>query len=660
MGSILCLFPNNLLYAASDEQSKTTPAAIDLDLIQEELEFLKEETVSIASLREQPISEAPSNVYVITDEDIRESGAIDIPRLFRRIPGMEVMQVTSAEYNVSVRGDNQLVANKLLVMIDGRSIYEDAYGSVFWTNLPITLPEIKRIEVLKGPAAALYGFNAVDGVINIITKSPEEMGEALVQVGAGELGTVRAAAIHAKQYEKFGYRLSVGHDQNKKWGDRDSLGLRQTKFNLHTQYALPSDSMIKLQGGFLTNDRFDGQTFETIAEDTTDITSGFVNGLYERSNFLIRGWWKYWRQKNEESVDSQLSPFFSIFDRTGNTFQRRERNTYNLDIQHALDFGTTHHLTYGMNLRRIIFQSNFIAGNKKHEDRVGLYFQEEWKAADPITIIAGLRMDIHSQINPTYSPRVSLVYKPAQDHSIRVTGAMSYRPPTLFETYIDSRARICIGAPCPGFFNFISPFSGNQDLKPERMISYDIEYQGWFIKHRLRFRTSFYYNQVSDLIAFTAPTPTNQRKKADILGGEAGIEFLTTSWLTTYLNGSYVHIDQDYFGSTRRGAPKWKFNGGLRGQWDNGLSGEAFLHYVASTKYRVASFFSTTENFVGGTPAPNERVGSYFLLNLRGAYQFWKTEVAVTASNALNDKHREHPLGDKIGSQVLGWVTLRY
>jgi iron complex outermembrane receptor protein len=195
------------------------------------------------------------------------------------------------------------------------------------------------------------------------------MGEALVQVGAGELGTVRAAAIHAKQYEKFGYRLSVGHDQNKKWGDRDSLGLRQTKFNLHTQYALPSDSMIKLQGGFLTNDRFDGQTFETIAEDTTDITSGFVNGLYERSNFLIRGWWKYWRQKNEESVDSQLSPFFSIFDRTGNTFQRRERNTYNLDIQHALDFGTTHHLTYGMNLRRIIFQSNFIASGRMEGSR---------------------------------------------------------------------------------------------------------------------------------------------------------------------------------------------------------------------------------------------------------------------------------------------------
>ncbi|HSE59801.1 MAG TPA: TonB-dependent receptor plug domain-containing protein, partial [Nitrospiraceae bacterium] len=99
-----------------------------------ELELIRaEDTASIAVGlgREQPISEAPSNVYVITDEDIRHSGATDVPTILRRIPGLEVMQITGAEFNVSVRGNNQPVANKLLVLIDGRSIYEDAYGSVF-------------------------------------------------------------------------------------------------------------------------------------------------------------------------------------------------------------------------------------------------------------------------------------------------------------------------------------------------------------------------------------------------------------------------------------------------------------------------------------------------------------------------------------------------
>src|SRR5688572_4375028 len=181
----------------------------------EELELLKEEeTVSIASRYEQPISQAASNVYVITDEDIRQSGAPDLPTILRRIPGMEVMQTTGADFNVSVRGDNQLSANKLLVMVDGRSIYVDVQGQVYWKAIPVTLPEIKRIEVLKGPASVLYGFNAYDGIVNIITKSPEEMKGATLQFGGGAYGTISSAAIYANTYKKLGYRLSYGHDQN--------------------------------------------------------------------------------------------------------------------------------------------------------------------------------------------------------------------------------------------------------------------------------------------------------------------------------------------------------------------------------------------------------------------------------------------------------------
>jgi iron complex outermembrane receptor protein len=106
---MLYLFSNTILHAASEKASQTTPAAIDLALIQEDFDFLKEETASIAALHEQPISKAPSNVYVITEEDIRRSGAIDIPTLLRSIPGLEVMQTTGADFNVSMRGDNQLV-----------------------------------------------------------------------------------------------------------------------------------------------------------------------------------------------------------------------------------------------------------------------------------------------------------------------------------------------------------------------------------------------------------------------------------------------------------------------------------------------------------------------------------------------------------------------
>src|SRR5205823_9928219 len=212
------------------------------------LEVLEDQQVSIADLHDVPISEASGNVYVITDEDIRHSGATDIPTLLRRIPGIEVMQMTGADFNVSVRGNNQQAANTLLVLVDGRSIYEDAFGSVFWALLPVTLPEIKRIEVLKGPASAIYGFNAFDGVVNIITKSPEEMkgntNGTLLQFGGGEFGTIRSAAIQAGTVDKFGYRLSLGHDQNQKWSDRNSLALRANKFNVQSEYALPALSKL--------------------------------------------------------------------------------------------------------------------------------------------------------------------------------------------------------------------------------------------------------------------------------------------------------------------------------------------------------------------------------------------------------------------------------
>nr|MBP6607522.1 TonB-dependent receptor [Nitrospira sp.] len=257
----------------------------------DELALLKEEeTVSIASRYEQPISQAPSNVYVITDEDIRQSGAIDLPTVLRRVPGLEIMQMTGGDFNVSARGGNQPFANKMLVMVDGRSIYLDVQGNVFWKSIPVTLPEIKRIEVLKGPASAVYGFNAFDGVINIITKSPEEMKGTTLQFGAGELGTISSAAVQAGTVGKFGYRLSIGRDQTQQWRDRDALGFRSHKFNVQTEYALSSTSKLQVSGGLVDTNRYDGQVGE-VTSNSIRPSLAYANALYEHGAFLVRAWW---------------------------------------------------------------------------------------------------------------------------------------------------------------------------------------------------------------------------------------------------------------------------------------------------------------------------------------------------------------------------------
>ncbi len=653
----------------STERTEPEPAAIS-----QELELLKEEeTVSIASRYEQPISQAPSNVYVITDEDIRHSGATDIPTILRRVPGLEVMQTTGADFNVSVRGDNQFRANKLLVMVDGRSIYLDAQGNVFWKNLPVTLPEIKRIEVLKGPASAIYGFNAFDGVINIITKSPDEMKGTTLQFGGGEVGTISSVAVHAGSSGKVGYRLSVGHDQNQQWRNRDSLAFRNNKMNAHTEYALGGDAKLLFSGGLVDSNRYDGDLGD-VGISSTRPTQGYVNLAYERPNGFVRAWWQGNNTDSLILLDPQLTNLLRITNRNNSSLFNATTNTYNLEAQHTLQLTEGNYLTYGINYRHNTVSSDFIASGQT-QNRLGLYLNNDWRLTDTLTITAGTRLDLDSFIHAQLSPRFAIVYRPAPDHSVRAGLSIAYRPPTLLETYLDLVNAISIPPPL-GPATVTSPSLGSTTLNPEQIVSYDISYQGWFFRHRLRARADLFFNHISNLINFLSagPSPSDPVRAAnggvaDIYGGEVGIEYLANRWLSAFANYAYEHIGQTFSGTTTRVAPRSKFNLGVRMEWENGLNAEITFHHVGSASYPIGNAFSSLAP-IGGFLPPTTVVGSYNLLNLRAGYRFWQqkaaagymreAEVAVSVFNALNDEHQEHPLGDLISRRVMGWVTVRF
>ncbi len=660
-------------------QPSPEPSDSPTTTMSQELELLKEEeTVSIASRYEQPISQAPSNVYVITDEDIRQSGATDLPTILRRVPGIEVMQMTGADFNVSARGDNQPFANKMLVMIDGRSIYLDVQGIVFWKVIPVTLPEIKRIEVLKGPASAMYGFNAFDGVINIITKSPEEMKGTTLQFGGGELGSISSAAIHAGTIGKLGYRLSIGRDQNQQWRDRDALAFRSHRFNVHTEYALSAMSKLQVSGGLVDTNRFDGQVGE-ITSNSVRPSFGYANVLYEHGAFLVRAWWSGYRDDPTINPLPQLVNLLRITDRNGSSLNPFSANTYNVDVQHATNLGASNRLLYGLNYRHNALSSSAI-DQFSREDRLGMFIQDEWRATSTLTLVAGLRYDLHTQINGTWSPRVAILYQPAEGHTFHVSGSVAYRPPTLFESHQDQRVTTSIPTglppPFPPVISSTVPVTGSTRLDPEQIISYEAGYQGWFWKHRLRVRADAFFNHLSDLISSRAVPSgnsefVNDQGSADIYGGEAGVEFLATRWLSGFANYAFEEIGQNFAGTVRRAAPRSKANAGLRGEWENGLSGEIGYYHVGATTWPIAQTFTTLASIpTTGVSVPDSRVGSYNLLNLRAGYKFWQqraaagymrdAEVAISVFNALNDKHKEHPLGDTIGSRVMGWLTVRF
>lgn len=640
--------------AASTEEGEDSSGVFSL---------LEEETVSTAIRREQPISQAPSNVYVITAEDIRQSGTPDVPTILRRIPGLEVMQVTGADFNVSVRGNNQLFANKMLVLVDGRSVYVDVQGFVFWKGLPITLPEIKQIEVIKGPVAALYGFNAFDGVVNIITKPPEEMKGTTLQMGGGELGTVSTSAVQAGAAGNLKYRVSGGYEQNHQWRDRDALAFRSYKFNTQTEYALSDQSKASLSGGLVYMDPHDGPMVGSGSTLLTpDVKLPYANLSYDHRGFFLRAYWNGFFADTAASAHPLLQEFVKVTDPGGNSDLRFAGNTYNIEGQHSAQIGESGRLTYGLNYRHNTFSCNCIS-SFGHEHRLGSYVQGEWAILPSVNVIGGFRYDLHSQINPTYSPRLAVLYTPTPGHTLRAQASVAYRPPTLFETYEDVRLTPLVPNP---LFPASNPIRGSMNLHPEKILSYELGYQGWLYRHRIRVRADLFFNRTSDLIGLASTSimvSTVNTGRTEVYGGEVGVEFQASSWLTGFANYSFQEIAKNTAGLARRGAPQSKANAGLRGEWDNGVSGDVMLHYVGPANYPHAESFD-----IFGI-SPGTQVRGYTLLNLRAGYRFWEqdtaagnrrsAEIAVSVFNALDDGHREHPLGDLIGRRIMAWVTLK-
>lgn len=654
-----CFCPLTSANAASSESPKVTFATEDL---QEEYQLLQEETVISATRYEQPISQSPSNVYVITSKDIQHSGATDIPTLLRRIPGIEVIQMTGAHYDMSVRGNNQERANKLLPMVNGRPFYIDVQGLVFWKGLPVTLQEIERIEVVKGPVSAVYGFNAFDGIVNVITKSPREGQGTTAQLAGGEFDTLTASAIHAGRQDNLGYQLSAGWDQNNQWRNRQGLAFRSYKFNSSFDYPLSESDSLTVEAGAIDINRYDGPTGNILLVNQP-YAQNYVRVGFDRNDFFIRAFWSQWDSQFDNLVIPVLSPILVVGDKNGNpTGIPIKSNRYDIDAQIRHNIGGSTKLVGGVNARYNTVSGTTIS-QFGTERRLGMHGQIELKPFESITINAGSRLDLHNEINPTFSPRLAIIVSPIPNHTIRVSGAVAYRPPTLVETYLRTKVLTTVFG-----FTTTTFAVGSRNLKPERIISSEIEYQGWFLHHRLRSRLSLFFNHLSDLIGFTSEKPApvegppGNHNQANIYGGEASLEFLITPWLTGLGNASYQQISQTLPVELRRGGPHWKLNGGLRVKGLQGFSGEVMVHYVSSATYHIVQDFATFVglSLISPSAVPNPRSPSYTLVNLRGAYSFWKdrAEIAISISNALNDRHREHYLGDVIGSRFLGWLTI--
>jgi iron complex outermembrane receptor protein len=426
---------------------------------------------------------------------------------------------------------------------------------------------------------------------------------------------------------------------------------------------LSSTSKLTVQGGLVDSNAFNSQIVEGgtgIVDPKPAIGYAYVN--YERPNLFLRAWWTHFAQPFDAFSNPLLTQFIPL--QPIPTHNVLEGNTYNFDAQHNFQWGA-HHITYGVNARHNTYSNTRFAPGQALEERLGLYLQEEWTITQSVTAIGGIRMDMDTFINPTYSPRVAVLYTPIPDHTFRASGSVAYRPPTIFETNT-----LAFAAAGP----IRTVLTGNPNLYPEQIISYELGYQGWYLKHRLQTRAAVFFNHISDLVdvRITGPTSTMFNNggaftrgggEADIYGGEISAEFLITKWLSGFANYTHQEVGQTFRGQVARGMPRHKANAGLRMEFENGLSGEILYHYYGAATYNINSSFPA----ILGPATPPTRVDGYNLLNLRAAYRLWQqpklrreAEVAVSAFNALNDRHKEYPLGETIGSLVMGWLTIKY
>src|SRR5579864_3807825 len=327
----------------------TWPQASPTDLASKSLEDLMNIRVTSVSKRGQNTSQVAAAVFVITQEDIRRSGATSIPDLLRMVPGLDVAQINANSWAVSARGFNHQFSDKLLVLIDGRTVYTPLFAGVYWDTQDVPLEDIERIEVIRGPGATVWGANAVNGVINIITKTTDETQGGLLVASGGTQDLATAIAQYGGKIGKdAGYRIFTKYLDHNHFpdltGHNGDDGWHLSHVGFRTDGSLSHKDSLTVQGDLYGGN--EGSQFGhivSIAPPVNENVSGDAN--LAGGNILSR-----WNHVLSSRSDTTLQFYFDRYERDGPE-SREDRTTFDLDFQHHLALGARHDLIWGADYR---------------------------------------------------------------------------------------------------------------------------------------------------------------------------------------------------------------------------------------------------------------------------------------------------------------------
>ncbi len=473
------------------------------------LEDLLNMTVISASKIEQLWTEAPNAIWIITAEDIRRSGARTIPDALRLAPGVYVAQLTGNRWVVTIGGFAlNDYANKILVLIDGVSVYSPLTGGVDWNLLPVNIQEIERIEVIRGPGGVTFGANAVNGVVNIITRSPESDAKNFIKMDAGTQGvySTDAGASFATKDGKVLGRIAAGYDESgglgNKQGDEYSdtssqfFGSGRLTFLVSESIRLNLDA--RHRGG-----HYEQAALQTNADDSMRELNASILRMRIDQEFNSGGNWYFQAFYNRNLIREQNED-------DGDWEAHIDTIVGDVEFQNMIPFEALggHRLTWGGGYRWVETDFIWLEGRKKDYTVANIFLHDEWSPHETVRFNAGIKYEDISLIDPTWQWRVALLFLPVPEHSFRVAVSDSYRSPTVSEQYM----RIVV--PLPDGLGFLAPFwppgedlnivtvDGEENLEPEHVTSYEFGYRGIFFE-RVNVDLSYAYKEYENLISLS-------------------------------------------------------------------------------------------------------------------------------------------------------------
>jgi iron complex outermembrane recepter protein len=597
------------------------------------LEDLVDAQITSAARRPEFLSRASSAIDVVTGEDIRRSGVTNLPDALRLAIGMQVAQVDGHSWAISTRGFNISAANKVQVLMDGRNLYTPLFSGVFWDVQHTFLPDVEQIEVIRGPGATLWGANAVNGVINIRTKSAEETQGTLIYGGAGNeetgMGGVRYGGKIGR--DTF-YRVYVMHQS------RDSLSLEGG--------GDARDDTRITQGGFRIDSHVTADDTVTFQGDAYGGRFGQLTGAdieVDGQNLIAR-----WTRVLAKDSSLTLQSYFDRTHRLIPTVFEENRSTFDLELQHSFRSGQ-HDIVYGANYRL----SHDDIGNlgpalaflpdEKTAHLISAYAQDEWHLVpEKFSITGGSKFEYNSFSGFEIQPTGRFTWLPGSGQTVWGAISRAVRTPTRIDQDLVAPNPSTGAAPV---------LAANPDFDSEVLIAYELGYR---IKpaNNVSFDFCAFYNDYDNIRSVEPQGPTGRpillenKLTAKSFGGSAGVKWRIADWWRVDGSASFLQIDFDRKpgsadpnpGRSEGNDPTWRLLAHSAVDLPGNVQFDSYLRYV------------------GDLPGP--ATPSYLQLDMRLAWSPTKNfEIALVGRNLLDEKHPEFrgtTITREVGRSVYG------